>query len=147
MNKICLIGRLVREPVLSALNNNHNCSFSYNSLAVSRNYKDKDGKTPCDFIPVRFYGTSADTASKYLQKGSKIAVTGSLITTSYTPKDNPNTTVNAFYVLVERFEFLEPINKNNNYNYMQEEQQPKQASVFDNPLGEPLAFDEDALPF
>lgn len=146
MNKITLIGRLTREPALSAMSNSPDRSFSYNTLAVNRDYKEKNGNKPCDFIPVHFYGASAELVSKYLQKGSKIAVIGQLFTRSYVPKDAPNTKVNSFYILVESFEFLEPFNKNNNY-LQEEEEKPQQSSMFDNPLGKPLDVDEDALPF
>lgn len=78
MNKVILMGRLVREP--EVINN----SILKNSLAVTRNYKDKNsGKYESDFIPIIAFEKTANHIAKYFKKGSMIAVEGNMRSGSY----------------------------------------------------------------
>lgn len=79
MNKVFLIGRLVRNPDLR-FSNNKNLAISRFTLAVDRGFK-SDG---VDFISCVAFGKSADFVSKYLTKGTKISLMGNLHTSSYT---------------------------------------------------------------
>lgn len=84
MNKVFLIGNLTRDPELSTTNNGVKlCKFT---LAVSRNYS-KDGKRETDFLPVVIWRAPADNCARYLKKGSKAAVSGSIQTRSYDAQD------------------------------------------------------------
>ena len=50
MNNVSLIGRLVFDPELKYVNDDRAvCTFC---LAVSRNYRNKDGVIPTDFINI-----------------------------------------------------------------------------------------------
>lgn len=79
MNKVFLIGRLVRNPDLRFSSNN-NLAISRFTLAVDRGFK-RDG---ADFISCVAFGKSADFVSKYLIKGTKISLMGNVHTSSYT---------------------------------------------------------------
>ena len=48
------------------------------NLAIGDDYRDKQGNTVkrTHWIPIVVHGNSADVARQYLQKGSKICVTG-----------------------------------------------------------------------
>lgn len=84
MNKVIIIGNLTKDPELSSTNNGiMYCKFT---LAVSRNYS-KDGKRETDFLPVVVWRTQAENCNKYLKKGSKAAVSGSIQTRSYEAND------------------------------------------------------------
>lgn len=84
MNKVFLIGNLTRDPELSTTNNGVKfCKFT---LAVSRSYA-KDGKRETDFLPVVVWRAQADNCARYLKKGSKAAVSGSIQTRSYDAND------------------------------------------------------------
>lgn len=79
MNKVFLIGRLVRDPSLR-FSNNKNLAIARFTLAVDRGFK-SDG---VDFISCVAFGKSADFVSKYLTKGTKISLMGNMHTSSYT---------------------------------------------------------------
>lgn len=142
MNKVTLLGRLVKDAQLCVMQGTGKAMVT-TTLAVNRKYKNQDGVYPADFINIRMYGKTAETASKYLSKGDKIAVNGAIYTYSYTNKQGE--TSFSYYVFVEEFDFCEQKNKDNN-NYLPKEEQPTQVSIFDNPLGVPID-DAGALPF
>lgn len=79
MNKVFLIGRLVRNPDVR-ISKNNNLSIARFTLAVDRGFK-SDG---ADFISCVAFGKSADFVSKYLIKGTKISLMGRVHTSSYT---------------------------------------------------------------
>jgi single-strand DNA-binding protein len=84
MNKVFLIGNLTRDPELSTTNNGVKfCKFT---LAVSRSYS-KDGKRETDFLPIVVWRAQADNCARYLKKGSKAAVSGTIQTRSYEAND------------------------------------------------------------
>ena len=69
MNKVILLGRLVREPELKYTSNNLAiCNFT---LAVSRQKKDE-----VDFIPIVVFDKQAEFCSKYFVKGLQVAIVG-----------------------------------------------------------------------
>jgi len=81
MNKAIFIGRLTRDPELTKTNTDLSvCKFT---LAVNRNFKDKDGNEQTDFIPIVVWRNQAENCAKYLKKGSQCAVTGTIQTRSY----------------------------------------------------------------
>lgn len=85
MNKVFLIGNLTKNP---ELNNTGSgipvCKFT---LAVSRRFSNGDGVRETDFLPVIVWRAQAEHCNKYLKKGSKAAVCGSIQTRSYDAPD------------------------------------------------------------
>lgn len=81
MNKVFLIGNLTRDPELRTTSNGIAvCTFT---LAVSRRFKNANGANDTDFLNVVVWRAQADSCAKYLKKGSKAAVSGSIQTRSY----------------------------------------------------------------
>ena len=81
MNKLFLIGNLTRDPELRTTSNGIAvCTFT---LAVSRRFKNANGANDTDFLNVVVWRAQADSCAKYLKKGSKAAVSGSIQTRSY----------------------------------------------------------------
>lgn len=71
MNRITIVGRLVRDPNLRFTNNGLPvCNMT---VAVDRNYGDGT-----DFIDVVAWKKRAEVAAKYLSKGREVAIHGSL---------------------------------------------------------------------
>lgn len=72
-----LEGRVVRDP--KAFTNNGGTAYVF-TLAIDRNYTDKSGKTPTDFVDVKgFVSKSAQEAGKgrvydYIKKGNTVQV-------------------------------------------------------------------------
>ena len=75
------------------------------SLAVDRRFKNKDGEYDTDFINIVAFGKSAEFASKYFAKGTKVVITGRIQTGSYTNKDGQK--VYTTDVVAEDQEFAE----------------------------------------
>lgn len=90
LNVVALMGRLVYEPELKTTPSGINvCSFR---IAVDRSYVSQVEERQADFITVTAWRKTAEFVSKYFQKGSMIAVEGSLQTTSYQDKNGNNRT-------------------------------------------------------
>lgn len=86
MNKVILIGNLTKDPEL--LETPNGVAVCKMSIAVNRDYGNADGQRECDFFNVTVWRGRAENCGKFLTKGSKIAVCGSLQTRSYEDKDN-----------------------------------------------------------
>ena len=90
MNQIILIGRLTKDPELRYLPNTGTPVSTF-TLAINRDYKDKDGNVQTDFIPVEVMGKIADFVANYITKGRLVAVNGSIRIDRYM-KDDENRT-------------------------------------------------------
>lgn len=104
MNKVNLIGRIVRDPEVRYSQGATSMAVAKYTLAVDRRFK-KDGEPTADFINCIAFGKLGEFAEKYLKKGIKIAVSGRIQTGSYTKQDG--TKVYTTDVIVEEQEFCE----------------------------------------
>lgn len=103
MNKVVLIGRLTRDPELRYTSSNiPTVTFS---LAVNRPFQNQNGVREADFINIVMWRKQAETAKKYLSKGSLIAVDGRIQTRNYDGTDGKKVYVTE--VVADNFEFLE----------------------------------------
>jgi len=76
LNRIVLIGRLTKDPSLRYTSNGTPvCNFT---LACERNYSDKQGDRPVDFINIVTWRGLAENCAKHLGKGRLVGVDGSL---------------------------------------------------------------------
>lgn len=103
MNKIILVGRLTRDPEIRYAQQSDTAIARY-TLAVDRLFK-REGEPQADFLRCVAFGRTAEFAERYLQKGTKIAVTGRLQTGSYTNRDGQR--VYTTDVVIESQEFCE----------------------------------------
>ena len=104
MNTVILMGRLTRDPEIRYAQNESGTAVARYTLAVDRRYK-REGEQNADFIGCVVFGKGAEFAEKYLQKGTKIAVTGRIQTGSYTNKEGKK--VYTTDVIVDEQEFGE----------------------------------------
>lgn len=86
MNKVVLIGRLVRDPELKFAAGS-GMAVTRLTMAVDRRFLSKDGQKEADFIPVVLFGKTAETVANYMSKGSLLGVSGTIRTGSYDAKD------------------------------------------------------------
>lgn len=112
MNKVILLGRLTKDPDTRQAGETTVSRFN---LAVNRRYK-KEGGQDADFPNVVTFGKTAEFVSKYLHKGSKIALEGRIVTGSY--KDNNGVTRYTTEVVADNVEFAESkkVDSDNNSN-------------------------------
>ena len=109
LNHIVLMGRLVRDPELRHTQSGP--AVASFTLAVDRGFKDKQtGEKTTDFIDIVAWRSQAEFVSKYFQKGSLIAIEGSLQTRQYQDKNGNNRT--AVEVVANNISFAGP--KSNN---------------------------------
>ncbi len=76
MNKALLIGNLTKDPVLTTTSSGLSCCRF--TIAIN-NFSNKSA----DFIPVVVWEKVAENCMKYLKKGSKVAIEGSVRSNSY----------------------------------------------------------------
>ena len=77
MNRIVLVGRLVRDCEPSVLPGTGTGKITF-TLAIDRAYqKDKNNKK-VDFIPVEMIGNHTTKLAQYMTKGKQVAVEGEL---------------------------------------------------------------------
>ena len=101
MNKVILIGNLTKDPELSTTNSGINyCRFT---LAVPKRFA-QAGERDAEFINIVVWRVQADNCHKYLKKGSKACVVGSLQTRNYDAQDGSKRYVTE--VVAEEVEFL-----------------------------------------
>ena len=104
MNKVILVGNLTKDPELSETPSGVAvCKFS---LAVSRDYTNAEGNRDTDFFNITVWRGRAENCGKYLKKGNKVAIVGSLKTRSYEDKDGIKRNVTD--IIASEVEFLTP---------------------------------------
>lgn len=101
MNRVILIGRVTKDPVVRYSTGNAQMAIARYTLAIDRPGKDKGA----DFIPCVCFDKQAEFSEKYIKKGTKIAVEGHIQTGSYDGKDGKK--VYTTDVIVNRHEFVE----------------------------------------
>ncbi|KXI11531.1 single-stranded DNA-binding protein [Peptostreptococcus anaerobius] len=77
MNNVVLVGRLTKDPELKYIPGSGTPVATF-TLAINRDYKNKDGSTPVDFIPCEIMGKPAEFTANYIAKGRLVAVIGSI---------------------------------------------------------------------
>lgn len=86
LNKIMLMGRLVRDPELRRTNNG--TAVTSFTLAVDRDIANKEtGEKETDFIDCVAWRNTAEFVEKYFQKGRMAVVTGRLQIRNWTDKE------------------------------------------------------------
>ena len=88
LNKIILMGRLVRDPDLRSTNTGR--AVASFTLAVDRDFKGQDGEKATDFVDVTAWGQTASFVSKYFTKGRMAVVEGRLESRKWVDRDGRN---------------------------------------------------------
>ena len=99
MNKVILMGRLVRDPeVRYTIGEKVVCNFT---VAVDRGTKDISGKKETDFIPCVAWGKTGELIGNYFSQGNKILLEGKMQIKKYEDKQGvkrSQTYVNVFAI-------------------------------------------------
>ena len=136
MNKVYLIGNLTRDPELAETSSGIKvCRFA---IAVNRTYAQSDGTRETDFFNITVWRNQAENCGRYLKKGSKVAIVGSLQNRSYEDKDGIKRNVTD--VVANEVEFLTPKNAQSEYD-----DAPVVSAKRERPQLE--AIDDNQLPF
>ena len=104
MNKVILMGRLVKDPEIRYTQSGKNVATF--TLAVDRGLgKDAPADTPkADFIPIVAWNKIADVAGNYLSKGRQVLIEGHMQVRNYEAQDGSKRYVTE--VVIDRIEFI-----------------------------------------
>lgn len=105
MNKVILMGRLTRDPIVRYSSGENPQAVARYTLAVDRRFRRQNDDQTADFISCVAFGRQGEFAEKYLHQGTKIVVSGRLQTGSYTKNDG--TRVYTTDVVIEEQDFAE----------------------------------------
>lgn len=103
MNKVFLIGNLTKDPEMRSTQSGVAvCNFS---IAVNRRFRNpQTGQQETDFLNVVAWRQLAELCAKYLAKGRKVAISGSIQTHIYEAQDGSKRS--AFDIVADEVEFL-----------------------------------------
>ena len=143
MNKVILVGNLTRDPELITTSNGVSlCRFT---LAVQRRFAGQDGEREADFVNIVVWRAQADNCYKYLKKGSKCGVVGSLQTRSYDAQDG--TKRYSTDVVAEEVEFLSTKGSSNIEEMSEPAETGSKSSGKNDVVNKFEPIDDDNLPF
>lgn len=134
VNRIVIVGRLTRDPEERTTSNG--VSVTTFTVACDRGFKNAQGESETDFIPVVTWRGLAETCSKYLRKGNCTAISGRLQVRNYEDKEGNRRTIAE--VVADEVKFLTPKGEG-----AQQKQAPK--TTTDDDLKEVAPLDK--LPF
>jgi len=130
MNKVTMLGRLVKDPEMRTTNSGKNvASFT---LAVPRRFAQKDAQITADYFNMSAWGKLGDFVSKYFRKGQQVLVSGRLENRTW--NDNEGNKKYATDVILEEVYFADSKKADGN-TYDTDDYSPVDMS------------DPDALPF
>ena len=141
MNKLIIIGNLTRDPELRTTSTGVQvCSFT---VAVNRRRSSQDANQPeADFFRVTAWRQLGELCARYLSKGRKVSVVGSVSVSTYTGNDGQ--TRASLEVTADDIEFLTPRNEAGE-SVPQQYNAPAARSAA--PQGGFVQVDEEELPF
>ncbi|MDD3029789.1 MAG: single-stranded DNA-binding protein [Alphaproteobacteria bacterium] len=132
MNKVILIGNLANDVELRTTQNGK--FVAQFRLAVQRKFANQQGKREADFINIIAWDKLGETCAKYLAKGRKAAIVGSLQTRDYTAQDGSKRYVTE--VVAAEVEFVDTKPQATN----------EQSAIAHHPQTAPDAQDEQDVP-
>ena len=139
MNKVCLIGRITKDPEIRYTTNN--IAVATFSLAINRTYKNANGGYDADFINCIAFRNTADLLGKYVHKGDQLGIDGHIQTRNYDDKDGKKVYVTE--IVVDSLDFTG--NKKEQTNEPKQVEQPVTDPYKD--FGEAIEISDEDLPF
>ena len=132
-----MTGNLANDPESSTTQSGiAKCTFR---LGVQRKYANQQGVREADFLPIVCWRQTAENCAKYLSKGRKVAVEGSIQVRSYDAQDGTKRYVTE--IIAEHVEFL------GGNNQQQAPAAPENAAPAPAGNGGFTEVDDDELPF
>lgn len=140
LNRIILIGRLVRDPELRYTPSG--TAVAGFTIAVDRPYIARQGERQTDFIDIVVWQKQAEICHRNLTKGRLVAVEGRLQVRSY--EDNQGIRRKAAEVVADTVRFLDRPREGEKVS---EGATPNQEGESLEPFGQIVDFSEDDIPF
>ena len=144
MNKVILMGRLVKDPEVRYSQGEQSTAVARYTVAVDRRFKRDGDQQTADFIGCVAFGRLGEFAEKYLRKGTKVAIVGRIQTGSYSKPDGSK--VYTTDVVVEECEFAESKASSGNSGFAPSDRPSPSSAAGDGFMNIPDGIDEE-LPF
>ncbi len=128
MNKVILMGRLTRDPEVRVSTGERQTTIGRFSIAVDRRFK-REGQAEADFFNCTTFGKQAEFVEKYLHKGTKVVVVGSVQNDNYTNKEGQQ--VYSVQIMVDEIEFAESKNASESSGNTYQNAQPASGNAND----------------
>ena len=135
MNKVILMGRLVKEPEVRYSQGAEPMAVARYTLAVNRRFK-RQGEPDADFIGCVAFGKAGEFAEKYFRKGQMVSVIGRLQVRSWDDQNGQKRW--STDVIIDEQYFAE--NKKSSENYSKNDNIPEGFYTIDE-------VNEDNFPF
>jgi len=142
MNKAIIIGNLTRDPESRATQSG--VAMTTFSVAVNRRFPNAQGVREADFFNVITWRQTAEFCARYLTKGSKVAVEGSIQIRSYDAQDGSRRTV--VEIVADNVESLSRSDRPQAQHY-DNVTPPPENTGFGGSAGGFTEVDDDELPF
>lgn len=107
MNKFCIVGRLTKDPEIKELESGNKVANI--TVAIDRDYKDKEGKKITDFLHFALWNKDAERLEKLSKKGALIQLEGYYTTKDVETKDG---TIPVMQPIVNFYKHLENVKVN-----------------------------------
>ena len=138
MNSFSIIGRLTKKPELAYTKEN--------KAIVKMNVAIRNGKDDTTFLLIKSFGKQAENIEKYCDKGSQLAITGSIYNNNYEDKDG-----NRHYeynFIAHTVEFISTKTNNTTEDKKTENESKKESNekIYEE-FGNQLEIDESELAF
>lgn len=158
MNKVILMGRLTRDPVIRYSQGESALAIANYTLAVDRRgRRSQDNEQTADFINIVAFDRAGEFAEKYFRQGMRVLVSGRIQTRNYTNKDGQKVYVTE--VIVEDQEFADSKGSESgggnygggggNYgsNYQPTSRPAPSSAIGDGFMNIPDGVEDEGLPF
>ena len=136
MNKIILIGNLTRDPESSTTQGGVN--FTRFNIAVNRPFTNAAGERVADYFDVICWRQLAERCGKYLFKGSKVGINGSVQRRQYEDRDGIKRT---------SFDVVAVLTPRSTTGYGRENNSGAYTPEEPHPISDMQPIDNDDLPF
>ena len=113
MNKVCLIGRLTKDPEVRYTQTNNTLVVNFN-LAVNRRFVKEGDLITADFIPIIAWAKTGEFCNKYFKKGQQVGITGRIQTRTW--DDDEGQKHFATEVIAEEVYFADSKRENSEYD-------------------------------
>lgn len=143
LNQVTLVGRLTKDIELKYTNSGK--AVTRFTLAVNRNYKNKQGEYDADFIVCQAWSKTAEFLSNHGSKGGRLGVVGRIQTRNYEDQNG-----NRVYVTevvtdqVDMIDWADDKKTNENKAANRHNSQPNTDDPFQN---DTIDIDDNDLPF
>ena len=143
LNKVILIGNLAADPESRTTQSGiSQCTLR---LAVQRRFANQQGVREADFFTVICWRQTADFAARYLSKGRRVAVEGSIQNRSYDAQDGSKRYVTE--IVADDVEFLSSVQDNSQARQNDVPPPPEPMGFTPQANGGFTEVEDDELPF